>query len=1006
MEKQSTVTRHLKNIFLVTIIILLVMFCLAQLIWDDGYEFQKPEITQLTEGATLLLEDGSFQPIEHEGNHFFYEEAKPGELLTILMTLPEFQESDMCLCVFSANQNIGVYVNGELREYYNDESYRLVGSYSASHFVKVPLESTDSGKQISITYETTLEECAGIMTCPMFSSEASLIVWLFRNYFWQIVSALLLFVVGVVFIVLSLVIKYNNNHNQGLCYLGIFSIIMALWILCKSNMRVFYCRNLNTTNLMTYMALMVAPMPLLIFLNDLMKYRYQKLINSVLVICLSNMAVSLLLALSDTVDLADITLSTGVIITLTCIISIGCFLDYLKTKELNAPYAVGLGLFGFVATVFIEDMNSRFSNTFDVGKYVGYGILFFLLTLGYAAEKNWVVQWKDYRKAIEENEFKNAFLANMSHEIKTPINTILGMNELIARECEEQSVKHYAGRIYEAGKMLLALVNNILDYTKLESGKLQIIPVCYEVGQLLSNLVNSVNVKAEEKKLRFLVEVEESIPAVLYGDELRIRQAVLNLLTNSLKYTREGNITLKVWAQRTSTEEICLFISVIDTGIGIRKEDRERMYDSFVRLEEKRNRNIEGAGLGLTITRQIMDMMQGDICIESEYGKGSVFTLSFKQQIVEDTPLGHFEDWYRSKINDNYFQESGYLAKDVAILAIDDNEMNLEVISGLLKKTKVQIDTVLSGQEGLTKVRKSKYDMILLDHMMPGMDGIETLRQLEQIDYIRKENIPVIALTANAVVGAREEYLKQGFTDYIAKPVDYRALIACLRKYLPDRIEKAVETKEVEVLCQEYLEEQGIHVKNAMKYAGDEPRQYLHLLELFVSKKGLEKQTLLQAAYETANWKDYTIYVHGLKNSARTIGADRLADMAYEHEQRSKKGDITFLQEEYRTLIQEWERVKKSLLSYLALLKTEKEELLQGDINQKGQAEGEWHKLLEQAISYLEQYKKKEALNIMTQLSQDNSQIEMNHMVQQALEAVQEYDYESAIQLLREIGKD
>lgn len=1003
MEKQSKLTKDLKNIFIVTVCALCVFFCAAQLLWDDGYSFQKPEIIKLTENARLVLENGENFLLQHEGDHFFYEEAQPDELLTVVMPLPEFEETDMCLCVFSADQNIGVYVDGELREYYSDESYRLVGSYSASHFVMVPLELADSGKEMVITYQTSLKECAGTLTCPMFGTEANLMVWLFRSYFWQIVSALLIFAVGIVFIAMSVVIKYNHTHNHGLCYLGIFSIIMALWILCQSNMRVFYCRNLNTTNLMTYMALMVAPMPMLMFMNDLMKYRYQKIFNAAIIGCLVNVAFNLAIALLGVADLIELLWTTRILLTVTCTVSIVCFFDYRKTKQLNAPLAVGIGIFGFVIAFIVEDINILSSNTFEVGKYIGFGILFFLLMLGYAAEKGWVIQWKNYRRAIEENEFKNAFLANMSHEIKTPINTILGMNEMIARESGEQNVRDYAEHIYEAGNMLLSLVNNVLDYTKLESGRMQIIPVRYELGQLLSNIINAVNVKAEEKKLCFDIDVDANIPGVLYGDELRIRQAVLNLLTNAIKYTKEGSVTLKVYYEETSQKEICLYISVTDTGIGIRKEDRERLYDSFVRLEEKKNRSIEGTGLGMTITRQIMDMMQGDIRVESEYDKGSTFVLSFRQQVVEENALGQYEEWYRTGIKKGGYQDSSYIAKGVRILVIDDNEMNLEVISGLLKRTLAQIDTALSGEEGLTKVRQGRYDLILLDQMMPGMDGVETLRQLQQIDSIKREEIPIIALTADSVIGAREEYLRQGFTDYIAKPVDYRTLIVCLKKYLPDKVEKCSHLEDKQKVCEEYLEKYDIHVQAAMKYVGDEIEQYIHLLELFACEKGQEKQVLLQQAYDNGNWKDYTIYVHGLKNSARTIGADCLADMAYEHEQKSKSGDIAFIQEHYPRLIQEWEKAREIILSCLNLCKTKQEKMCSVQSEGLVLEENAWEEMRKQVMQCLEGYKKKEALALLTQMTENRCRIERNSNLQQVIDAVKDYDYEKAIQLLRDI---
>lgn len=1001
MENQSKLTKHLSNIFMVTVCILLICFFCAQLLWDDGYCLQKPEIAQLTENAILVLEDGTKSVLQREGNHFFYEEARANELLTVVMPLPEFKETDMCVCIFSADQNIGVYIGGELRQYYNDEAVRLIGSYSASHFVLVPLETADSGKEIVITYQTSLDECAGTLTCPMFGTEADVMVWLFLSYFWQIVSALLIFVVGIVFMVLSIAVRYNHKHNQGLCYLGIFSITMAVWILCQSNMRVFYCRNLNTANLMTYVALMVAPIPLLMFMNDLMKYRYQKILNIAIIVCLANMAISLIVTLTGLVDLIELVWITRIIITGTCAISVLCLLSYRKTKQLNAPFAVGVGIIGFIVSFIVEDRNMMLANTFEVGKYIGFGIVFFLLMLGYAAEKGWVVQWKNYRRAIDENEFKNAFLANMSHEIKTPINTILGMNEMIARETKEEEVRHYAGNIYEAGNMLLALVNNVLDYTKLESGRMQIIPVRYELGQLLSNVINTIQPRAEEKKLCFDIDIDENIPRGLYGDELRIRQAILNLLTNAIKYTGEGSVTLNVYYEEIDQKEICLYISVSDTGVGIRKEDTDRLYDSFVRLEERKNRSIEGAGLGLTITHQIMKMMQGDIQIESEHGKGSTFILTFKQSVIDETPLGGYEDWYRTGIKKGNYQENDYFAKGVKILVIDDNEMNLEVISGLLGRTQARIDTALSGEEGLKKARKERYDLVLLDQMMPGMSGVETLQQMQQLNNMGYESIPIIALTADSVIGAREEYLRQGFTDYIAKPVDYRTLIVCLRKYLPDRIEKCSKFESKQKMCEEYLGKCGIHVKSAMKYVGDEIEQYIHLLELFVSSSAVEKQELLQQSYERLNWKHYTIYVHGLKNSARTIGADKLADIAYEHEQKSKSREYNFIHENYMVLVQELEKTRADISAFLEHYKKGAEDvtiLVEKNVLE----ESNWEEIRKQAIQSLEGYKKKEALTLLTQMLEHSAEDKGNGL-QQIIDAVKAYDYEKAVQLLRDM---
>lgn len=819
----------------------------------------------------------------------------------------------------------------------------------------------------------------------------------------SMVSIILLFVIGGIFIVFGLILDYNSKKNAGLCYLGIFSVIAAIWQVCELDLKAFCYIDPSMKEIIASFALMLIPIPKMLFLNDLMKYQYQKIYNSVIGLALLNTAISLVVTGMGWISFTDLRVTSHIIILLTGAVCLGCFFQYARTQKFAAPKAIAAGIASLVVSVLVEYINFIFVKAIYPGKYVGYGILFFLLMLGYATIKNWVLQWQAYQKTMEENNFKNTFLAGMSHEIKTPINTILGMNEMISRDSEEEAIKGYANHIHEAGELLLSMVNNVLDYTKIEAGGMKIIPVQYETGKLLSNLINSVNAKMDEKKLRFDIDVDEDIPCTLCGDELRISQAVMNLLTNALKYTNEGSILLKVRGERKSQKKICLNISVSDTGIGIRKKDQKRLFDSFVRIEEKNHHGTEGAGLGMTITRQIMGLMQGRVEMVSEYGKGSTFTLIFEQNVVENTPIGHFEDWYRTTLNSGRYQEFCYQATNVRILTIDDNEMNLEVIRGLLKNTGAWIDTAFSGEEGIAKAKSTEYDMILLDHMMPKMDGIETLRHLQQIIYIKDEQIPIIALTANADFGDREEYIQKGFTDYIAKPVDFRTLITMLKKYLPERIEKCPKIPDKQSICEEYLEEQGIHVKESMKYVGDEFEQYIHLLELFSSERGEEKEKVLQQAYHEKNWKDYTIYVHGLKNEARTIGADKLADMAYKHEQKSKEGDIAFLLGEYDSLIQEWAKTREIITTYLNTYYYERKEQLRESINAQELGEGEMEESLEQIISLLEGYKKKEALILLTKLSENRLVEEKRHNIERAIEAVQGYDYECAIQILKEM---
>lgn len=389
---------------------------------------------------------------------------------------------------------------------------------------------------------------------------------------------------------------------------------------------------------------------------------------------------------------------------------------------------------------------------------------------------------------LQANEAKSQFLANMSHEIRTPINGILGMDSMLLKECQDEGLREYAKNIQSAGQSLLSIINDILDISKIESGKLEIIPTRYELFSILNDCYNLTKVKIEEKPITLHMKINENIPAKLYGDEVRIRQVMNNFLSNSAKYTHEGSITFGVDYEEKSEGEIWLIITVSDTGIGIKEEDLEKLFASFTRIEEKRNRNIEGTGLGLNLTKNLVDLMQGEITVKSIYEEGSCFTAKIPQKIIDKTPMGDFDKRYRQYIHQSEEQEISLCAPDAKILVVDDVPMNLIVVKGLLKATKIQIDTAKNGASCLELVQKNRYDIIFLDHLMPEMDGIETLQNMKLLEENPNRNTPVIMLTANAIVGAKEEYMEAGFTDYLTKPVQETLLHEMIMKYLPKEL--------------------------------------------------------------------------------------------------------------------------------------------------------------------------------------------------------------------------
>ncbi|MBR4543183.1 MAG: response regulator [Lachnospiraceae bacterium] len=394
--------------------------------------------------------------------------------------------------------------------------------------------------------------------------------------------------------------------------------------------------------------------------------------------------------------------------------------------------------------------------------------------------------------ADNANAAKSRFLANMSHEIRTPINAVLGMDEMILRESREDTIRSYASDIMSAGKTLLSLINDILDLSKVEEGKMEIVPVQYELATLINDLVNMISDRAVKKSLKFNVEVNENIPHVLFGDEMRIRQCALNILTNAVKYTEKGSVSLKIDYREKDWENIYLQFTVSDTGIGMKEEDIEKLFQPYQRIEEERNRAIEGTGLGMSITRQLLDLMGTELEVQSEYGKGSTFTFAVEQKIIDPDKIGDYAQRFSEKKEKDHIYRELFHAPDARILVVDDTEMNLTVMQSLLKQTQIRIDTASTGKDAITLATVNKYDVLFIDHMMPDMDGIETLKNIRETQM--NQSTAAVALTANAVSGARDNYINSGFSDYLSKPVDSSLLEKMLYTYIPkDKLKKATE---------------------------------------------------------------------------------------------------------------------------------------------------------------------------------------------------------------------
>ncbi len=526
------------------------------------------------------------------------------------------------------------------------------------------------------------------------------------------------------------------------------------------------------------------------------------------------------------------------------------------------------------------------------------------------------------RKEAESNELRNAkdmaehtsaikseFLARISHEIRTPINAVLGMNEMVLRESmqardalpeENEDIQEvfrrilgYSGNIQSAGSNLLGIINDILDISRIESGKIEIAEADYKLSSVLNDVTNMISYKAKDKGLDFDINIDDAIPDDLHGDEVRIRQILTNLLNNAVKYTKEGSIHLSIQKYEGDPiilgEPIHLIIKVKDTGIGIKPEDIDRIFDKYERFDLKNNSAVEGTGLGLTITRNLLEIMGGSIEVHSNYNVGSVFTIILPQTIVSTEPIGDFEKKFNTSIEEQKVYKESFRAPDAHILIVDDTRMNLLVVEGLLKNTEIKIDNATSGREAIDISGSIQYDLILMDQRMPEMDGTEAMKRIKANESGPNKDTPFICLTADAVKGARGKYLNEGFTDYLSKPIDSRALEQTLIKYLPeDKVSimknaqatpSKADEKAFEADKYDSLTSSGIYWKNGLKYCDNDMAIFRTVLEEF-AQSSKEKAKDLQTYYDVGDLNTYAVLVHSLKSTSRLIGAVKLSEAA------------------------------------------------------------------------------------------------------------------------------
>ncbi|MBQ7706454.1 MAG: response regulator [Lachnospiraceae bacterium] len=774
----------MKRIRIIISIILIIVF---------GYifigELVLPKNTPMNGNICDTLPGDNWYEVKRDGTRvpFKVPGRTDGEIV-LETTLPTDFNKDYAVLCFRG-MDMDIYINDELRESLHTKDYSLFGDQSGECYVMASVYPEDAGKTLRVRYEYN----SGMIYEVYIGTRLGILTFLFKRYGLELFVGLAILLLGIICMTAAVIYRYIHKVYLEMEHLSMGVIIGAMWVLCNSIFRQLYTLNISVMSDIPFLMVMIMPLPFLVFINSLQKGRYEKLFKMTAVLDIINFVICIVLFVTGIVSLLDSFIFSAFCAFVSIVVMFSTLVLDIK-KHLIKSYifvAVGFGVLAVAAIIQILVYQFSHNGVFS-GLFMAFGLFGFMICSIIHTIKQLIATRVESNELIHISKVKDDFLANMSHEIRTPLNGILGMDEMIIRDTKENTIKKYALEIKSAGNTLLSIINDILDLSKIESGNFEIINDDYDIASVLNDVINLTRNRALKKNLDYLFSVSEDIPASLYGDEIRIRQIMVNIINNAIKYTESGYVEVDIFSAKVDSGTINLIFKVADSGIGIKEEDKDKLFKSFQRLDEKKNRNIEGTGLGLHITYRLLDMMGGKINVESEYGKGSIFTLTIPQKVVVHDTIGDFSKAVDDFINNLELEEVGLYAPNARILVVDDNDMNLDVMEGLLKETKMKIDLVDSGRACIEKMLHNKYDCILLDQMMPGMNGEETLNELRKREMLA--GTPVIALTADAIMGAKENYLSKGFTDYLSKPVKYKELEQLLQAYIPKekQLEKRV----------------------------------------------------------------------------------------------------------------------------------------------------------------------------------------------------------------------
>lgn len=973
----------IKGFFLVALIGVFMYLILGEILLPHDTSSGKEWCEEWKTDWVLLREDGSTMEIEIPGRC----EAKRGEKITVCTILPDISEHDTCLCIRSLKQEMEIYVDGELRKSYSTQNSRWFGKTSAVANVFLELTPEDSGKTLMVQTQTDTDY-TGVFYPVYIGNKLGIWQDIFGRSGGEILVAFFTLFLGLASVICGKILKTFYHRPNELEYLGWGVFLAAIWLITNSPFRQIIFPNISIINDIPFFMILMMPLPFLLYMNGVQNGRYQKYYFILCMINVADILVCTLLHVTGCMDFAD----TIVFMSVICLFSIlfmgiTVIID-VAGHNLKEYSLVAIGLLGASLTAGVQII-LYFQRTIPFnGIILSLGLVFLLIMAVINTVKSIISIDREKQRAILASEAKARFLANMSHEIRTPINAVLGMNEMILRESRDSDIKGYAMDIQNAGRSLLALINDILDLSRIESGKIELFPVEYDFSSMIHDISNMVTMKAENKGLQMKLHVDRELPSRLFGDEIRIRQILINLLNNSVKYTNEGSVSLEITGS-IRDDFVMLNFVVEDTGIGIKSEDIPKLFAAFERIEEKRNRNVEGTGLGMSIVVQLLDLMGSTLHVESEYGKGTKFTFSLQQKIVCEEPIGDLEERIRKQATE-YSHEAFFTAPKARILVVDDNTVNRKVFKNLLKETKICVEEAAGGLACLEMAEEKHYDIIFLDHMMPDLDGVETLYRLRNMENHLCQDTPVVALTANAISGAKEMYLSEGFNAFLSKPIIPEKLEMLIRNLLPkelismehreasDRIngneieeEKLLEREELPVIEGVDWDYAFLHFPNT--------ECMMDAMEDFYQRLTLDADYLEEAFRkieenhsDVESMERYRIKVHSMKSAAALVGILPLSGVAKMLESAAHDRKQEVLKAMTMPFLAEWRGYKEKLKGCLP---EKKQKVILEDKN-----------IL---LGYLEILK-----NAIENFDTDHAD--------ETMEALRQYEYDETIQTLME----